>query len=518
MRRFYAVAAAVCLCASLCLLHQDVSAEGVNIKEPSGENFFSYLSKSDDFKPVKKEKEFLTGKWNKWLIFPWSYKWPTITEELIREMKEAGFNGGEVQGSGVQKAKIFQDLGFLFYVGHTTGKGELKLRSHNAKSKVRAQLNRPVCLLKKETWDEMTNTIKKVNKHIKKFKNRVAYALGDEISWSSFTSPCKWDNSPESIEGFNKWLIERYGSKENVLAQWGNGKEKFMKRMANLDDLQGFYKKNFREWNLSPWMDAISYMDSQFNNIVGKLVNFTNELDPETPCGFVGGHAPAAYGGSNYVKTMPKVQFLESYDIGCSMEIIRSFNTDNIPVVQTSFTHPDKPAGLWFYWFYLAHGNRGVIPWAEGWFKNEEDKKIRLSYGAYVQQLEAVSKKTYDAEWLHDGIAVYYSHPSIQISFFMDCELHKKTWVHRGSSLSNNLCTMIATHWAWTKFLEDSRMQYDFLSYRDAVLRGIDPKKYPVLVLPAVFGMSNAEAEAIRIYVKNGGTVIADHQTGLFDH
>ncbi len=52
-------------------------------------------------------------------------------------------------------------------------------------------------------------------------------------------------------------------------------------------------------------------------------------LDPSTPCGFVGGQSPNAFGGFDYAKLMRKVQFLESYNVGGSQAIIRSFNPHN---------------------------------------------------------------------------------------------------------------------------------------------------------------------------------------------
>jgi len=486
--------------------------------EGPSEDFYSYLKHSEDFRAVNKDTDLLLGRWNKWLVMPWRYKWPKLTLELAREMREAGINGGEIQAADTRSAEIFERAGIQFYIGHSAGKGDLYLRKKHRHRDHRRKRNRPVCLLaestRKRLWQRVGGTVSS----IRTFENRVAYALDDEISWSSFTSPSKWDNSAESIAGFKRWLVERYGSEANVARQWGEDHDKFTQRLATPDDFQHLYGREFRRWNLSAWVDAISYMDSQLMNTVGELVDFSNELDPVTPAGFVGGQAPAAYGGYNYAKVMPKVQFLESYDIGCSMEIIRSFNREHIPVVQTGFAEPDSSEGMWLYWYYLAHGNRGVIPWAAGWFNDEADKRRRLSYGEYLRELERISRLIIGAEWVHDGVAIYYSHPSIQIGWFIDSELHGKTWINRSSSLNDRLATSIATAWAWTKLLEDHRLQYNWVSYRDAVLKGIDPQEYPLLVLPAVFGLSDAEVVALRRYVRDGGTLIADHQVGLFDH
>jgi len=507
---FFRALSAVCACYLVCVTHEGAGADGVNIKEPSGENFFAYLSTSEDFKPVRMERKYPTRKWDRWLFIIQDCE---LTEEQAAEMKKAEFIAHAVQEADARKIGILKKAGILFCATRIAGPGNLRLQKHHSASKVRAQLKRPVCLVNKQTRKAMAQTIRKTVKHFKSSSGRIAYSLGEGISWSWSAAPCKWDNSPESIKDFGRWLIRRYGSRENVLAQWGEHNAKFMKRMANLDDLQEFYRKNFKEWNLSPWMDAVSYMDSQFCNVVGELTALTNGFDPETRCGFSGARVPAAYGGFNYVKIMPKVQFLGTYDTGWGMEIIRSLNPHNIPVVQASDTL--GAGSMQSLWFCLAHGSRGAVRRMEERREKGGEPEFKMQE---LRQLAAVSKKTCNAHWLHDGVAVYYSHPSVQISFFIDCESHGKTWIHREGSMNSRLCTMTAAHLAWTKLLEDSNLQYKYISYRDIVLRGIDPKEYPVLVMPAVFGMSNAEAEAIRIYVRNGGTVIADHQTGLFDH
>lgn len=515
----------------------------------NGEDYRAYIRTSKDFKRVNQSRELLmSGRWTEWVYMPWRYRWGRkYTADLAVQMKKAGFNGGYCDHKPDSDAEFHEKQGFPWYLDHFTGKGELKLRSKHNKKANRKELNRPVCLIAPETMKKMKDFMSDRGKRCLKYKMRVAYALGDELSWSVFTSPSKWDNNPLSRADFARWLQERYGSEatlkkqwtENVpeamagLVNWGawkNGGEPpkdYIKRMTNPDDFQFIYKRPMDTWNLSSFCDALSYMDSQFNNVIGDLVEHSNRIDPETPCGFVGAHCPAAYSGSDYAKTMRKVQFLEAYDIGGSMEIGRSFSAGNkVPLVRTGFGNPSKHTTAWFYWHYMVHGDRGIIQWAENWFRDDGGKtgtkpnistKDVMATGPIVKKIAEHSRPLYEAKWVHDGVALYYSHPSIQMSWVIDCERHGKTWISRSSSLNNAFNSSVGQTWAWQKLLEDFRVQYNWISYADLLEKGIDPNEYKVLILPRTLALSDQEADVIRKYVEAGGHLIADHQTGLFD-
>ncbi|MFH1023458.1 MAG: beta-galactosidase trimerization domain-containing protein [Planctomycetota bacterium] len=513
---------------------------GVAGNLPGAEDFRKYVRESKDFKRVSQKKEMLLpeGRWDHWIFMPWRYDWGKKYDEAVaEELAKAGFNGGYCDFRPGDDAKLHEKYGFLWYMDHTAGKRYFKTAKKLDRSE-RMSPNRPVCLLdpevqarkKKEVRDAVTQSLA--------YKNRAAYAFDDEIGWSFFTSPTKWDNNPLSLADFSRWLKERYGSEEDLKRQWTSGAPEgvsdlvswgkwpagepypsdYVKRMANPDDYLELFKQPMSEWNLSAFCDALSYMDSQFNNVLGDFVDVANQIDPETPCGVVGMHAPAAYSGSDYAKVMRKVQFLEAYDIGGAMEINRSFSPGNMmPLVRTGFGDPVKAQSSWYNWYYMVHGDRGIIYWAEKWFTDKLPMEHIKKAGPDIKRIADGSRKIFGATWVHDGVALYYSHPSIQVSWFIDIETHKKTWGGRGSSLSNALCSSVGTTWSWQKFLEDQRIQYNWYSYADLLEKGIDPKEYKVLILPRVLCLSKEEAEEIRKYVEAGGCVIADHQTGIFD-
>jgi hypothetical protein len=270
--------------------------------------------------------------------------------------------------------------------------------------------------------------------------------------------------------------------------------------------------------NLSPWCDWHSFMDTQFADTLKELTRYANSLDPATPAGFVGGQSPNAFGGYDYRKLSGAVQWMEAYDIGGSNEILRSFWSQKRPHVQTYFSSKNPRLDAWFLWYYLCHGNRGVIGWPDGWFNNGKVADHIAALADTFKEVQGpVSRKIIDGEFVHDPVAIYYSHPSIQVTWALDASPHRGTWPNRMSSMDNGISTSNLTRIAWLKTLEDVGVQAKFI-HEDQLLGGVLAKEgYKVLLLNRVLCLSDAEAAAIRAFSAKGGTVIADHLCGVFD-
>jgi hypothetical protein len=102
----------------------------------------------------------------------------------------------------------------------------------------------------------------------------------------------------------------------------------------------------------------------------------------------------------------------------------------------------------------------------------------------------------------HSGIAVFYSVPSA-IS----------EQVHPASQLLGPQ----ATHEAWTAFTYE--LGLDFRYVTSGMLRrgALDPREFKAVLLPMAQAISPEEAEAIRRFVRAGGTAIADVRPGIYD-
>ena len=488
-----------------------------------------YVKTSKDFQPVKQDKDWCYKAWPSWTYMPWTYQWTIgYTEASGKWSLANGYNGAFLDHGNPAGEKLgwINQFKLHFYNDHTAGKGYLHLGSEKMKDqKYRDALHgtgmrtRPLNAEMKSTLEGL---IKKSVDNLKSSPYRSAYALDDEIAWGHFVHPTMWQVTDDK-EAYPKWLREVYGADAPKGDKW----------IGYNDLLPRLGKWTVADFDASPLLDQWTFNDSYWNNYLGDLAEYGNRLDADTPVGFVGGQSPNAFGGFDYAKVMRKVQFIESYNIGGSQAVIRSFNPHNaLPTVTTHF-HKDAADTIWQVHYYLAHGNRGMIGWVEKWFTGKPDIKPEMSADeklaainkvaqpwvkavapTYLEANEKLGPLMAKAEWIHDGVAIYYSHASIQLGWIMDAEAHGTTWINRNDDARLGGSHLLRH--AWENMLRDSGLQYSFLSYVDVVQKGV-PAEYKVLILTGAMCLSDAEARRIKEFVENGGTVIADYLPGVWD-
>ena len=471
----------------------------------------TYVKTSKDFKPVKQDKDWALKAWPSWTYMPWSTSaWAIgFGDEGGQWCVDHGYNGAFLDKARTQigqydKLAWINKFKLRFYVDHTADKGDLYLRGRGkGKLPSTGLRTRPVNPAMKA---KLKGIIRRYIGNVKSSPYRSAYALDDEISWGSFVKPCMWRVTDEQ-GAYRKWLAEIYGQ-------------------ANVPDHEGWISYNsiwpklkgwaVKDFDVSQLMDQWTFNDSYWNNFLGDLVEYANSVDPDTPCGFVGGQSPNAFGGYDYAKAMRKVQFIESYNIGGSQAVIRSFNPRNaLPTVTTHF-HKNVRDTIWQTWYYLGHGNRGFIGWADGkWFSRGKGAAWHDALApTYHEANKKIGPLMSGAEWIHDGVAIYYSHASIQLGWILDSEAHKRTWTNRNND--HKLGSAHLVRHAWENMLRDEGIQYTFINYVDVIQKGV-ANEYKVLILPASLCLSDVEAERIKEFCRAGGTVIADYMPGLWD-
>lgn len=467
--------------------------------------WLDYVRHAPEFRPVRQDPR-LAGRWDTWLYMPWRYRWTIGTGEAGGLFcRRHGINGG-VTDHGRGPLPWLERWGLRFYNDHTAGKGDLFL----AQTGLEALLRDPRAVRPRPVGPELRarleETLARNIRAVRGSPLRVAYALDDEISTGLLARPVPWRLNDDE-EAYARWLRSVYGA--------GAPRP----RQAGPDDVFGELKKPLGEIDLSPLLDRMTYNDSVWASFLGDLVERCNREDPETPCGFVGGQGPSLWGGWDWAKLSKKIQFVEAYDLGSAQEILRSFNPGNARPQVTTHFHDDRlgPGNdVWQAWLSFAHGNRGMIGWVEGWFEPDGRPRPWLDrFAPTLRELGGVQgPKMAGARWNQDGIALYYSHPSIQVSWCLDAEPHGRTWPNRNDDF--RLGTSHLVRQAWTFLLEDAGLQYDFLPYDEVILHGV-PARYRVLILPACYALSGIEARRIADFAAAGGTVIADFACGLFD-
>lgn len=474
-----------------------------------------YIRTSRDFQSVNQSKALCQTHFPGWLFMPWTYQWTIGYNAASGKWSKAhGYNGAFLDGNGGSpdnppgKLAWINAFALRFYMDHTAFKGYLHLWDGGKQRPYLADLSGNGVRIKPVNaalGEKLRGFIKQNVEQVISSPYRAAYALDDEISWGTFVHPTMWRVTDDPA-AYPAWLKEIYGDANAPRRD----------NWITYEDIRPHLAEwSVKEFDASPLMDQWSFNDSYWCNFIGDLVEYANSLDSRTPCGFVGGQAPDAFGGYDYAKVMRKVQYIEAYNIGSSQAIIRSFNPDNsIPSVTTLF-HQSVEDDIWQVWYYLAHGNRGHIGWVEGWFDGDKPAPWQDILAPHL--LEAGNKigpLMLGSKWMHDGVAIYYSHPSIQLGWILDAEAHGKTWVNRETD--SRLGASFLVRQAWENMLRDSGVQYSFLSYADLIRNGIS-EEYHTLILPACLCLSDAEARVIEAFCRRGGTVIADYLPGVWD-
>ncbi|HYF51201.1 MAG TPA: alpha-amylase family protein [Planctomycetota bacterium] len=465
--------------------------------------------------------------WENFTILVWGFNTNAADHKSLYE--SVNLRGFHVDFKNEKLTTFGKETGWPFYVDHAAGKGYLHLKDPDAKkvTKNLGIVERPNSLSDPKTIETMKNLLTQ-NISAAKGAPALAYAFDDEISLGSFCSPAEVDGSPANVAKYRKHLEKVYGTIDKLNAQYGS-------TYSGFDAVQPRSYEDFRptltpnglgKVNLSHWCDWRSFMDDTWAETLADLTRHANSVDSSVPAGFVGGHTPSAWGGSDYSKVTKAVQWMEAYDIGATNEILRSFWSQKRPHVQTFFSSGNPRSDSWFLWYYLSHGNRGVIVWPAfakngkevNWF---QDGKVQDNIVALAPTFKEVqgplSQKIINGEFVHDPVAIYYSHPSIRVTWALDVVTHKRTWINRLSSMDNALATSSNTRIGWLKTLEDIGIQGKFI-HQEHLLNGALVKDgYKVLLLNRVLCLSDAEAKAIREFADKGGVVIADHLCGIFD-
>src|SRR5579883_1027317 len=342
--------------AMLALLPWTPAAFGADGPAEAGDPYRRYIETAPEFRPVRQDPAFLIGRWDTWIYMPWRYQWTIGTGEAGgRFCRDFGFNGGFTD-HGEGPLEWLQRWGLRFYNDHTAGKGDLHLRGSENRSTVQADQRNPRVIrhgtdgprpidanLRRRLRDRVSAHIA----NLRRSRLRVDYALDDEISWGAFVTPLPWRLNDDDA-AYQRWLDAYYGGRA-PRAAW-----------VTPDFVLEQLERPLRELDFSPLLDRLSYQDSVWANLIHELVEHANRIDPQTPCGFVGGQAPSIWGGYDYAKLAKAIQFIEAYDLGSAQAILRSFNPGNAWAQVSTHFHNDRLGtenDIWQSWYYFAHGN-----------------------------------------------------------------------------------------------------------------------------------------------------------------
>lgn len=293
--------------------------------------------------------------------------------------------------------------------------------------------------------------------------------------------------------------------------------------------------RSSKGWNASPWSDFRNFMDWTFADAVLRAAKVCKAEDPHARCATEGGQAPFAFGWYNYEQVMRAVDLIEAYNIGNNVEVIRSLKPEALMVATVGYNHkPGTPMTdadrlrqrqeVRPVWWALFHAHQGTIIWDAqeegGTFVDLESGKLTPSadcFAATFRELRSgLGKQVMGSTRTQDGIAIHYSHPSVQAHWLLENVKKARQWMVNTIDAPTD-SRFIAVRNSWTKLIEDVQVQYDFVSASQVASGDLNSGKYRVFILPESIALSATEADQIRDFVRGGGMVIADGRVALLN-
>jgi len=337
------------------------------------------------------------------------------------------------------------------------------------------------------------------------------FSMGDEC-WlgARHGMPLEFCFCSNSVAAFRQMLKAEYKSIEAV-------NREYTAQYGTFDEIQPVTleeaKKNA---NLRPlWVDYRRYMENEWAGIYRFGAETIQKVIPDARVGYEGSDGTiSSFNGGDYDKLMRGMKFNNSYD--------GMF----VPLAVKDFSRPDTLLGMgWtggYYhhrseifhryipWKHLLRGANAHCQWAASphypiggslmapdlsWY----DFSV-FSQREVAEIKQGIGKLLINAGKLHDGVGVMYSAGSVHVAAMT-------TGIFEMNEVLNNVVSL----------LEDNRVGFRIVSYRQVREGILGAGDFRILILPFVQALSRQEAEAIRAFVDKGGVVIADLRPGVCD-
>ena len=418
----------------------------------------------------------------------WYDRGPTTPEAMERAIAE------------YQKTSDFEALGYLT-------KKELYKRTGDKKFLQRTpSFNDPAVL-------KSLGDIVRASARNKARYNMDYYFVGDEGSLTSYGDAVDFDWNPHTLDEFRGWLKEHYGTLGALNKEWHTN-------FADWNSVVPFTTEEARKSrNFAPWADHRTFMEITFARAYQTARDAAIAGDPEAHIAVSGTQATNAYNGADWSRLDRVIDDFLSYDGGNQWDMHRSF------------AKPNAMIGFW-----TGYGSHGLAVQNAIWtaaihnvlhpnifwmysFLNPD-----LTHSASARDMgkafgslrsEGVGKLLMEATRQQDGIALYYSMPSIHGASILG--YHQRSSDDDDEPVDRARMSFASNRDGWVKTIKDLGLQFDFVSSEDIATRGIANDRYKVVILPLAFALSNEEIQRLQEFVARGGVVIADAAPGWLD-
>ena len=380
-------------------------------------------------------------------------------------------------------------------------------------------LDREPCLSNRITLETLRRMMMNPTRQRRMYRP-MFYSLADEPGIGGQAAASDFCFAPACREKFRGWLKDRYGTIAALNAGWGTTYTDWKHVLPWTTDQQ-FARKGD---NFSPWCDHTEFMDDTLMDAYRHGAETVKEFDPGAPVAIGGAQGPMAVGGWDFWKLSQVFDAMEPYYIANNYEMLRSFN----PAMHlVSINGNADPVSQYRRWYLLVHGDHGAMLWDDNTDFVDDDGNYSARAKTCMPWLRelrgGLARQYMFAPRADDPVAIYHSQASMRVHWMLHVRPIGDAWIDRYSHQERVDNPYSRVRESWIKLVEDAGLQYTMLAeqqVRGGKLKAYDPatgEGFKLLVMPRIIALSADEVAAIRQFVANGGTVVADGQVGLFD-
>lgn len=358
------------------------------------------------------------------------------------------------------------------------------------------------------------------------------FYLGDDARYTSQGQDACW--SPTCRASLASWAKQRYGTIEKLNEAWGTSYAAFDEVMPIK---QAVAKEAADRGKLGPlchFVDHQLWADQMVADWWREMGKGIRQAAPTTPSNM----------GSCVVGWTWPGSGIDFWQLAKGKELVFQYPNPWVHDIFRSAAAPDALHGTWYggYGLYtyppLYDGE--YLPWwsvfrgvnlhglyyggqGRTWFS---ERLLGADLGPMpvvakmldnLNELKGgIAKLLFNAKRADDGVAIVYAPANIHASLaFADGLPKAPEW--SGQATSSDAFIYMQCWEGMSALLSDMGFDYDVVHAASLESQHLLNRDYRTLVLPFHIRLTDAEAETIRRFVRDGGTVITDALTGLFD-
>jgi hypothetical protein len=360
---------------------------------------------------------------------------------------------------------------------------------------------------------ELLKLRNEVRTDMKKFQayHPIAYYLADETSLTSYEDPFDFSWSRATLVKFRRWLKTQYPSLQALNREWES-------HFTSWDEVMPLYTSEAQaKGDYAGWMDHRTFMERVFTHTFQVAAEELHRQDPDSLASISGTQVPGPSNGINWYLLDHVLDYLQPYSDDDQDELHRTMRPGLLLTGFTGYASHGE-ALRWQLWHRLFHGQTGASLF---WQYTAVNPDLTLSeQGRDLEDVinefrhEGLALLLHGANRENCKIAVHYSLSSVKGEWITDGHISAHEVVP-AEATSVHLRRFHANRHGWLQALEDAGYQYDFLTTEQIGAGKL--RDYRVLILPDSIALTNDEVAAIRQFVRHGGLLLTDAETGLMD-